>query len=130
MISDPKIPPDSALAKTDETALTNTPESQTIQDQTEALIEAIKKRAQDEVQSAETLTRDAYLAAVQRARELVEENKLIDPQQIEDAYVHLQQDAEKNWQAVLQEMTDFGDRLAEAARTAWQVLFPEDSQKP
>ncbi|NCJ07636.1 hypothetical protein GS597_14185 [Synechococcales cyanobacterium C] len=130
MSSDPIIPKESALTQTDDTALTTTPGQDDIRDQTEALIEAIKKRAQDEVQSAETLTRDAYLAAVQRARELVEQNKLLDPQQIEDAYLHLQQDAEKNWQSVLQEMTDFGDRLAEAAKTAWQVLFPEDPPKP
>lgn len=90
--------------------------------ETKALIEAIKKRAQSEIQAAQDLTREAYLAAVRRARESIEETKLIDPDRLEQSVQLIQQEAQKNWQSIVDEIPRWGDRLTEAAKAAWTVL--------
>ena len=90
--------------------------------ETEALVEAIKQRAQIEVQNASNLTREAYLNAVRQVKETIEANRMIDPEEIEKSFQSLQQEAEKNWQSITSDMTEFGDRLSEAAQAAWSVL--------
>ena len=97
-------------------------ESDDVKSATKALIDALKKRAQVEAQSAGTLTREAYLSAVQRARTAVEENQLIERDRIEHSFELIQQEAEKNWQSVVKEVADLGDRLTDAAKAAWDVL--------
>jgi hypothetical protein len=93
-----------------------------IKQETFALIDAIKKRAQAEVQAAGDLTRETYLNAVRSAREAIEQNKLIESDHIEQSIQHIQQEAEKNWQSVVGEIESFGVRLAEAAKAAWEKL--------
>jgi gas vesicle protein len=93
-----------------------------IKQETKALIEAIKKRAQSEIQTAQDLTREAYLVAVRRAREVIEETTLIDPDRLEQSVQLIQQEAQKNWQSVIDEIHALGDRLSEAAKAAWNVL--------
>ncbi len=97
-------------------------ESEAVKSETKALIDAIKKRAQSEAQSAGTLTREAYLNAVKRARATIEENKLIERDRIEHSFEMIQSEAEKNWHSVAKEVSELGDRLAEAAKAAWEVL--------
>jgi len=97
-------------------------ESEAVKSETKALIDAIKKRAQAEAQSAGTLTREAYLNAVKRARATIEENKLIERDRIEHSFEMIQSEAEKNWHSVVKEVSELGDRLAEAAKAAWEVL--------
>lgn len=99
-----------------------------IKQETKALVEAIKKRAQSEIQAAQDLTRDAYLAAVRRARETIEETKLIDPERLEQSVQLIQQEAQKNWQVVADEIQHLGDRLIEAAKAAWTALTQSESQ--
>lgn len=103
-------------------------ESDEIRRETKALIEAVKKRAQVEVQSAGDFTRDAYLKAVRQAREAIEENKLIDPERIEKSIELVQQEAEKNWQAIVTEAESWGTRLSDAAKAAWNALLPPNSK--
>ncbi|PMB17486.1 hypothetical protein [Fischerella thermalis] len=93
-----------------------------IKQETKALIEAIKKRAQSEIHTAQDLTREAYLASVRRAREVIEETKLIDPDRLEQSVQLIQQEAQKNWQSITDEIQRLGDRLTEAAKAAWNVL--------
>jgi len=93
-----------------------------IKQETKALIEAIKKRAQSEIQTAQDLTREAYLAAVRRAREVIEQTTLIDPDRLEQSVQLIQQEAQKNWQSVIDEIHALGDRLSEAAKAAWNIL--------
>lgn len=97
-------------------------ESDEIKNETKALIEAIKRRAQSEAQGAGDLTRDTYLTAVRQARETIEQNKLFDPERIEYSIKLLQMDAEKNWESTLKEVSTLGDRLADAAKAAWDAL--------
>lgn len=97
-------------------------ESEDLKSETKALIDALKKRAQVEAQSAGTLTREAYLNAVRRARETIESNQLIERDRIEYSFHLIQKEAEKNWNSVVKEVAEIGDRLAEAAKAAWEVL--------
>ncbi len=97
-------------------------ETDEVKRETKALIEAIKKRAQSEVQGAGDFTRDAYLTAVKQAREAIEQNKIFDPDRLEQSLELIQQEAEKNWNAITKEMTDLGDRLNDAAKAAWTAL--------
>ncbi|MCZ0901824.1 hypothetical protein ON021_18170, partial [Microcoleus sp. HI-ES] len=61
------------------------------------VVDAIKTRAQAQVQEAGEVSREAYLKAVRQAREAVEQNKLIERDRIEQAVDHIQTEAEKNW---------------------------------
>lgn len=93
-----------------------------LQRETKALIDALKKRAQVEAQSAGSLTRETYLNAVRRARETIEGNPLIERERLEYSWHSIQMEAEKNWDSVVKEVADLGDRLADAAKAAWDVL--------
>ena len=95
--------------------------------ETKALVEAIKRRAQSEIENAQTLTQDAYLNAVTSAREAVEQNELLNPKRIEHSVEMIQRDAQENWQKTVDEITALGDRLQEAAQTAWDILMGKDS---
>jgi hypothetical protein len=96
--------------------------SEDVQKETMALIEAIKRRAQSEAKGAGELTLDTYLAAVRQVREAVEQNKIFDPERIEYSFKLLQMDAEKNWESIFKEVSSLGDRLADAAKAAWDAL--------
>lgn len=97
-------------------------QSDDVKSETKALIDALKKRAQIEAQSAGTLTREAYLNAVRKARETLEQNQLIERERIEYSFDLIQKEAEKNWQSVVKEVAEIGDRLADAAKAAWDTL--------
>jgi molecular chaperone GrpE (heat shock protein) len=97
-------------------------ESDDLKSETKALIDALKKRAQAEAQNAGTLTREAYLTAVRRAREKIENEQLIERDRIEHSFELIKNEAEKNWESVVKEVAEVGDRLAEAAKAAWEKL--------
>ncbi len=99
--------------------------SDDVKNETKALIDAIKKRAQAEAQSAGTLTRETYLNAVRQARQAVEDSPIIERDRIEHAFDMIQQEAQKNWDSVVTEIQDLGDRLQAAAQAAWDVLTAE-----
>ncbi|MEL6162461.1 MAG: hypothetical protein AAFY21_17990 [Cyanobacteria bacterium J06641_2] len=97
-------------------------ETQDVKDETAALIEALKRRAQVEAQSAGTLTRETYLSAVRQARESIEQNQLIERARIENAFEMVQSEAQKNFESIVAEVQELGDRLQAAAQAAWDVL--------
>lgn len=97
-------------------------ESEDLKSETKALIDALKKRAQAEAQSAGTLTREAYLNAVRRARETIEQNQLIERDRIEHSFELIKKEAERNWEPIAKEVAELGDRLADAAKAAWETL--------
>jgi len=97
-------------------------ETDQVRNETKALIDALKKRAQAEAQNAGTLTRETYLNAVRKARENIEQSQLIERDRIEHSFEMIQREAEKNWQSVVNEVASLGDRLADAAKAAWEVL--------
>lgn len=102
-------------------------ESDQLKAETKALVEAIRKRAQSEIENAQTLTQEAYLNAIRSARKAVENNSLLDPKRIEDSVEMIQRDAQENWQKTVDEITALGDRLQEAAQAAWDILMGKDN---
>lgn len=129
MSSESNIPKESAIVEVNPEAkeMTTTPETEEksadeLKEATEALMEAIKNLAKSEMEAAEDFSREAYLKAVGQARKTIEQIKLIDPDEIEKSVQQVQNEAEKNWQSVLEEMQGFGDRLTKAAQAAWEVL--------
>ncbi|XZN92188.1 MAG: hypothetical protein ACM65M_04865 [Microcoleus sp.] len=86
------------------------------------VVDAIKTRAQSQVQGAGEVSREAYLKAVRQAREAVEQNKLIERDRIEQAVDQIQKETEKNWHVVVGEIESIGSRLTDASKSAFQAL--------
>ncbi|MBE9200347.1 MULTISPECIES: hypothetical protein [unclassified Nodularia (in: cyanobacteria)] len=97
-------------------------EADEIKRETKALIAALKRRAQTEAESAGTLTRETYLNAVRQAREAIEREKLIERDRLENSWATMQEETEKNWHLLVKEITDFSDRLQDAAQAAWDAF--------
>lgn len=120
------IPETSAIVVSPETdALVETEmvgQDDVVKQETKALIEAIKQRAQSEIQSAGEISREAYLSAVRQARESIERHKIFEPDRVDQSLHSMQREAEKNWNALSQEVEQFGIRLANAAKAAWEEL--------
>jgi hypothetical protein len=100
-----------------------------IQRETKALIDAITHRAQAEAHSAGEFTRETYLKVVRQAREAIEQNQLFKPEELERSIDSIQKEAEKNWNALVSEVHELGDRLSEAARAAWEKLMQDQMPK-
>jgi uncharacterized membrane protein YccC len=97
------------------------------------LIEAIKRRAQSEVETAGDRTREAYLAAVKQAEEAIAKTQETSEKyrdELEKSLKLVEQEAHTNWDNLVQEITDFGDRLRHAADAAWSVLTAPKSEVP
>ena len=105
--------------------------------QTRALLAALNQRVFSELKTAGSVTRETYLKAVQKARESLEQNKLIDPEQFE-------REAEKYWQSISQGTsqlstrlgsaaakgaTQLGNRLGAAAKAAWREFLTSQSDE-
>ncbi|MCC3416541.1 MAG: hypothetical protein JGK28_00830 [Microcoleus sp. PH2017_07_MST_O_A] len=86
------------------------------------VVDAIKTRAQAQVQDAGEVSREAYLKAVRQAREAVEQNKLVERDRIDQAVDHIHKETEKNWHVVVGEIESIGARLKETAKSAWNSL--------
>lgn len=100
-----------------------------IQQETKALIDAITHRAQKEAYSAGEFTRETYLKLVRQAREAVEQSQLFKPDELEQSIDSIQKEAEKNWNALVSEVNELGDRLSEAAKAAWEKLMEDQAPK-
>jgi hypothetical protein len=127
MTSESPVPPNRAVAPYDPEMHALVKQempgaSEDVQKETIELIEAIKRRAQVEAKGAGDLTRDTYLTAVRQIREAIEQDKLFDKERIEYSFKLLQMDAEKNWESIMKEVSGLGDRLADAAKAAWDAL--------
>ena len=102
-------------------------ESQLVKNETMALIEAIKTKAQSETQKAGEFTREKYLEAVRSVRKDIEKLEF-KPEKIEESFKLIQEEAEKNWDSLTKQVSDLGDRLTEAAKAAWEKLSAPRSE--
>lgn len=96
----------------------------------EELVEAMNKRAQSEIQNAGEQGHEAYINAVRRAREELNQiGTFADKQRnsVEEAVGMLEEEAKNNWDSILKEMEEFGDRLSQAAEAAWNILINKDA---
>lgn len=103
-------------------------ESNRVKQETMALIEAIKTKAQSETQKAGEFTREKYLEAIRSAR--AEIDKLnFEPERVERSMQILQDEMEKNWDALVKQVSELGDRLGDAAQAAWEALTAPRSDR-
>jgi small-conductance mechanosensitive channel len=103
-------------------------ESKQVKQETMALIEAIKTKAQSETQKAGEFTREKYLEAIRSAR--TEIDKLnFEPERVEQSMQLLQKEMEKNWDALVKQVSQLGDRLSDAAQAAWDALTAPRSER-
>ncbi|BAZ84356.1 hypothetical protein [Dolichospermum compactum] len=97
-------------------------ETDEVKQETTALLEAIKKRAQAEAESAGTITRETYLNAVRQVREAIERDKLIERDRLEYSWARIQEELENNWYLLSKDVIDFGERFQNAAKAAWEAF--------
>ncbi|MDJ0725465.1 MAG: hypothetical protein QNJ38_10175 [Prochloraceae cyanobacterium] len=134
MTNDPNIPKESAIVETnaEEKAIVeqdNLEESGKVRKETMALIEAIRTKASSETQKAGEFTLEKYLETVRGLRAEIEKLEF-KPEQVEESFKHIQDEAEKNWDSLTKKVQDFGDRLSETAKVAWETLTkPKESDK-
>ena len=107
-----------------ERSMANEPEA--VKQETMQLVEALTTRAQSELQGAQQVSLDMYLGAVRNATEMLQENRVFDPQKIERSLSMIQADAQKNMESVLDDIKKFGERLGDrvdaAAKAAWETF--------
>ena len=115
----------------DNSTLTSPTEKTTtdpVRDETIDLFNAIRSKAQWEAQKAGEFARDVYLDAVRRAKTEVENLELFDPKPIENAFEQVQDEVEKDWDEMVKQVAEVGDRLNEAAKAAWEKLTAPSSK--
>lgn len=95
--------------------------SESAREETKQLIEAITRKAQSETHKAGEFVQENYLEAVRNARAEIEKLNF-DPERVEESIRLIQKDAEENWDSLVKEVEDFGNRINEAAQTAWSIL--------
>ena len=103
-------------------------ESDSIKNETMALIETIKTKAQSETQKAGEFGKDKYLEALQSLRSDIEKLEF-KPERVEEAFQMMQKDAEKNWDSLVKHFEELEDRLKEAAQAAWDKLTAPRSEE-
>ena len=99
--------------------------SEPVREETKQLIEAITRKAQSETHKAGEFAKENYLEEVRKARTEIEQLNF-DPERVEESIRLIQKDAEENWESLVREVEDFGNRLNEAATTAWSILTGAD----
>ncbi|MGA9383180.1 MAG: hypothetical protein WBV73_30830 [Phormidium sp.] len=104
MSTEENIPPESAIVEvnpqTTDLVKQETPDatSDDVIKETAALFEAIKKRTEQEWQTASELIRESYLKAVSQAQNVFEQNQTEAKERIEQTSQLVQKEADKNWQ--------------------------------
>ncbi|QLE57624.1 hypothetical protein [Nostoc sp. TCL26-01] len=97
-------------------------ETDEVKRETKALIEALRRRAQAEAESAGTLTRETYLNAVRKARETIEGEKIIERDRLEYFWAVFKDETERNWHLMMKDFTDLSVRVQNAAKAAWEAF--------
>lgn len=98
-------------------------ETDEVKRETKALIEALRRRAQTEAETAGTFTRETYLNAVRKARAAIEGERMMDKEaRLEYFWAVLKDETEKNWHLMMKDFVDFSVRLQNAAKAAWEAF--------
>ncbi|MEJ1935601.1 hypothetical protein WDZ92_35860, partial [Nostoc sp. NIES-2111] len=105
-------------------------ETDEVKRETKALIEALKRRAQAEAETAGTFTRETYINAVRKIRETIESERTKDrnrlnldkSDRVEYLWAVFKDESEKNWHLMMKDFVDFSVRLQNAAKAAWEAF--------
>jgi hypothetical protein len=104
-------------------------ETNEVKQATMELIEAIKKRVQSEVQGINDLARDSYLDVIHKLRDEVAKRDRSAPERIQETIKKAQAEVEKDLDALVKPIAEFGDRLREATKAAWESLTAPRSEE-
>ncbi|MDY7022596.1 MAG: hypothetical protein SWJ54_14775 [Cyanobacteriota bacterium] len=129
MTNEQNVPKESAIVETPSTDVTPTPGETKPQQETEALFDAIQNLVKAELQAAAEINRDAYTEAVKSVRERIEQIRLIDKEEIESSFKQFETNAESNFQGIVKDLSNLGERLTKATQAFWDVLTASDESK-
>ncbi len=113
-------------------------ESDEIKHHMTALIDAIKRRAETQMNSAEDISRDAYVTAMRQAQDTLQKTGDFFEEQrssLEQSIAGIEDTATKNWETLLADVQKVGDRFDRAIHAAWTILTEQeqsdsDSESP
>ncbi|MCW6037266.1 hypothetical protein K4A83_13440 [Spirulina subsalsa FACHB-351] len=98
-----------------------------------ALIEAIKKQSQAQIESTGEMTRETYVTAMRQAQDTLQKlGGFFDEQResMEKSVSAVEDTANKNWEMLLSDMKTWGDRVDRAVDAAWKILTESNSSPP
>ncbi|PSN17058.1 hypothetical protein C7271_19705 [filamentous cyanobacterium CCP5] len=97
------------------------------------LVEAIKQQATQEVESAESMSKEAYVEAVEQAQATLKRAQDFFYQQEQTLETNVNQvrdEATQQWEKIVADMQDMGNRVERAVNAAWTILTePTDSDQ-
>ncbi len=95
------------------------------------LVDLIKQRAEAELRSAEGLTREAYIKAMNEAKATLNKTQTFfqDQEKAVDQSIHeFGDEANRKWDGFVSDMKQMGDRVDRAVNAAWKELSESGSQ--
>jgi len=96
-----------------------------------ALIEAIKRRAETQMNSAEEITRDAYVTAMRQAQDTLQKTSALFEEQrstLERSIADIEDAATKRWETLVSDLQKVGNRFDRAVNAAWKILTEPDAE--
>ncbi|NEO86512.1 MAG: hypothetical protein F6J87_19965 [Spirulina sp. SIO3F2] len=100
-------------------------ESDEIKQHLMALIDAVKRQTQTQLETAGDVTRDVYVNTMRQAQETLKNSGLVLDDQwnsIESSVSGIESLASKNFDVVFKDFQKWGDRMDRAFNAAWQIL--------
>lgn len=107
-------------------------ESDDIKRHAMALVDAIKRRAETQIESTETMTREAYVEAMRQAQDSLERTGSFFEEQrktVERNISDVENQATQNWEKLVSDVKKMGNRFDRAVNAAWQELTKEDDDR-
>lgn len=95
-----------------------------------ALVEAIKKRAESQIESTGDMTREAYVEAMRQAQSSFNKTgEFFDEQRqaLEKSIADIEDRTTKTWDTLLDDAKKVGNRFERAVNAAWQILTESES---
>lgn len=96
------------------------------------LVEAIKRQATKEMESAETMSREAYVKAIEEAQMTLKKAQDFFQQQeqtLETNIDNVRNEATQQWEKLQADVQSMGNRVERAINAAWTILTEPESEQ-
>ena len=107
-------------------------ESAEVQQKFGELVEAIKRQAQQEMEAAEEISRDVYVAALEKAQLTLNQAQGFFQEQektLEGNINQVKDNATQHWETLVADIQSMGNRVDRAIEAAWTILTKADDPK-
>ncbi len=94
------------------------------------LVELIKKQAESELEAAEATTREAYINAIANAKTTLKQTETFFAEQeqtLQQKIQELNSQADREWESLVADVKNMGNRIDNAINAAWKALTEEKS---